>query len=670
MKKTVITASLALGMAVVPALAANYTLKSPDGRIAADISSDNGISYSVTFDNAQIISPSALSMEVKGGKTVGAAPVKAKVAGRSSVKGKIASPFYRADSIAENYNQLTIKVDKDWNLTFRAYNDGVAYRWAYTGKKPIEVAAEGVEYNFPIDAPTTVPYVNKSNPQSFKEQFMNSFENTYTHLPVSKLESRRLMFLPLAVRPVEGNPNVAVTIVESDLNNYPGLFLNHAEGTSLKGVFAPKPSKEHRGGHIQTQMIVDETHDYIASVDGARTFPWRIAVVTDDDKDIAATNLTYLLATPSKVADTSWIKPGKVAWDWWNDWNLDGVPFKTGVNNDTYKAYIDFASKHGIEYVILDEGWARSGKCDLFDVIPEINLPELVEYGKSRNVGLILWAGYMAFAKEMERVCSEYAKMGIKGFKVDFLDRNDQIITDFEQKAAEMCAKYNMLLDIHGTHIPAGINRTWPNVVNVEGVFGLEQMKWSPNTVDMMDNDCTIPFLRQVGGPLDYTQGAMRNATRSNYHPCNNEPMSQGTRAHQLALYMIFDSPLNMLCDTPSAYDREPACTEFIAQVPTTWDETRVLTGRMGDYIATARRKGDTWYIGAITDWTPRDLTADLSFLTPGVTYDADAFIDGPNAHRIGRDFARLSGTVTSTSRPTVHLAPGGGAAVKLTPRK
>ncbi len=668
MKQLVVLALL--GVAVGPTFAAEYSLKSPDGRIAANISSDKGLTYSVNFNNTPVIDPSAISISVKGGKTIGSAPTKTKVISRTSVSDKIAAPFYRADSITENYNQLTLKVDRDWNLTFRAYNDGVAYRWAYTGNTPIEVAAEGVEYNFPTDAPAIVPYVNQSNPRSFREQFNTSFENTYTHAPVSQLESRRLMFLPLAVRPVEDSPNVAVTITESDLNNYPGLFLNHAEGKSLRGVFAPCPSKEHRGGHIQTQMIVDETHDYIASVTGARTFPWRIAIVTENDRDLAATNLTYLLAAPSKVADVSWIKPGKVAWDWWNDWNLYGVPFRTGVNNDTYKAYIDFASKNGIEYVILDEGWAVSGKCDLFDVVSEINLPELVEYGKSRNVGLILWAGYMAFAKEMERVCAEYSKMGIKGFKVDFLDRNDQIMTNFEQKAAEMCAKYNMLLDIHGTHIPAGINRTWPNVVNVEGVFGLEQMKWSPASIDMVDNDCTIPFLRQVGGPLDYTQGAMRNATRSNYHPSNSEPMSQGTRAHQLALYMIFDSPLNMLCDSPSAYEREPESTSFIAKVPTTWDETRVLTGRMGDYIATARRKGSTWYIGAITDWNARDLTIDLSFLSPGVTYDYTAFIDGPNAHRIARDYTRLTGTTHSTARPTLHLAPGGGAALTLTPHK
>ena len=314
--------------------------------------------------------------------------------------------------------------------------------------------------------------------------------------------------------------------------------------------------------------------------------------------------------------------------------------------------------------MILDEGWAVNLKADLMQVVPEIDLQELVNYGKARNVGIVLWAGYYAFARDMENVVKYFADMGVKGFKVDFMNRDDQIMTNFVYKAADLCAKYHMFVDFHGMFKPAGLNRTYPNVLNCEGVNGLEQLKWSPNSHNMVKYDTQIPFLRQVAGPMDYTQGAMINATRRNYHPSNSEPMSQGTRSHQLALYMIFDSPFNMLCDSPTNYMREPESTEFIAGVPTVWDETRVLDGKLGEYIITARRSGNTWYIGGITDWTPRDLTVDLSFLSG--SYKADLFKDGVNADRKASDYVREQSTFNG-GKLNIHLAPGGGFALKLT---
>ena len=372
-----------------------------------------------------------------------------------------------------------------------------------------------------------------------------------------------------------------------------------------------------------------------------------------------------MLAAPSRLSDLSWIKPGKVAWDWWNAWNLDSVDFATGVNNATYKAYIDFASSKGIEYVILDEGWAVNLKADLMQVVKDIDLKELVDYAADRNVGIILWAGYYAFERDMENVCRHYAAMGVKGFKVDFMDRDDQEMTAFNYRAAETCAKYKMILDLHGTHKPAGLNRTYPNVLNFEGVNGLEQMKWSPASLDQVKYDVMIPFIRQVSGPMDYTQGAMRNASKGNYYPCNSEPMSQGTRCRQLALYVVFESPFNMLCDNPSNYMREPESTDFIAAIPTVWDESIVLDGKMGEYIVTARRKGDVWYIGGITDWTARDIEVDCSFLGDKA-YNATLFKDGVNAHRVGRDYKRESFSVKKDSKLNIHLAPGGGFALQI----
>jgi alpha-glucosidase len=368
------------------------------------------------------------------------------------------------------------------------------------------------------------------------------------------------------------------------------------------------------------------------------------------------------------VEDISWIRPGKVAWDWWNYWNISGVDFKAGINNETYKYYIDFASKKGIEYVILDEGWAVNKKADLMQVIPQIDLKGLVEYAKQKNVGLILWAGYWAFDRDMENVCRHYSEMGIKGFKVDFMDRDDQPMTDFYYRAAAMCAKYKMLIDFHGAFKPAGLNRTYPNAINFEGVAGLEQMKWADKDCDQVMYDTQIPFIRQAAGPMDYTQGAMLNSCKGRFVANYYEPMSQGTRCHQLGLYMILESPLSMLCDNPSNYlNLGGPCTDFIAQVPTVWDETRFLLGEMGEYVVSARRKGNTWYVGGITNWTSRDVTVPTDFLGEG-NWKMESFLDGMNAHRRADDYAFKAGqSVKAGSAMKIHMAPGGGFALKFT---
>lgn len=414
------------------------------------------------------------------------------------------------------------------------------------------------------------------------------------------------------------------------------------------------------------QGEVVEREDYIAECSGKEAFPWRIIMVTANDAEMAVNDLVWNLGTPADPsADFSWVRPGKVAWDWWNDWNLYGVDFRAGINNETYKYYIDFAAAHGIEYVILDEGWAVNKKADLMQVIPEIDIPMLCQYAQERGVGIILWAGYMAFDRDMENVCRHYSEMGVKGFKVDFMDRDDQAMVDFHRRAAEMAAKYHLLIDFHGTYKPAGLNRTWPNVINYEGVHGLEQMKWSDSSVDQVTYDVTVPFIRMAAGPMDYTQGAMRNATRKNYRPVNTEAMSQGTRCRQLAEYVVFDSPLNMLCDSPSNYMAEPLCTKFIAECPVTWDESRAVNGEIGKYITLARRCGDVWYVGSMTDWNARDIDIDLSFLGEG-EWVMEIFRDGVNADRAAKDFKHEVVNVPADRHVTVHMAPGGGWAARI----
>ncbi len=645
MKKAII--ALAVASLSMPVMARDYNLASPDGNLKATVA-DN-LEYTVTF-NGKTAFTGAAGITV-GNKTLSSV----KSPKTTSVDQTIQSPFYRSTTIADKYNQLTLKADKDWSIVFRAYNDGIAYHWVYSGKKPVNVVDEKIEYTFAGDSPATVPYVRAEG--DFDRQFFNSFENLYTECPISQLDPKRLAFLPLVVEPAA---DIKVLFSESDLSNYPGLFLNRAKDFTFTGVLPRVPKKTSVGGSGNIQRVVDEREDYIAALAGPASLPWRIAAVTPDDKGLASTQLTYLLAPESRIDDISWIKPGKVAWEWWNASNIIGVDFEAGINQDTYKYFIDFAAKNGIEYIILDGGWYED---NLFDVRPTLDLPALVKYGKDRGVDIILWAGYVPFERDLEEIYRHYSQMGIKGFKVDFFDRNDQQMAAFIDHISALAAKYNMVLDLHGYHIPAGINRTWPNVLNTEGVYGLENLKWV-NDRDQVRYDATAAFVRQAGGPMDYTQGAMVNAAKGKFYACEDQPMSQGTRCHQLGLYPIFDSPLNMLCDTPSNYIREQDCTDYIAEIPTVWDETIILDGDMGEYIVTARRKGNDWYIGGITNWTPRDITVDLSFLPAG-NYVADWYIDGVNAHRNGNDYKHVTEPVKGNK--TIHMAPGGGFAAKIT---
>ncbi len=626
------------------------------------------IEYAVSHEGDQLLVSSPLSMQLADGTLLG---VDARISGAKSksVNSEIQTVNYKKNVVADQYNELDIRFKGNYRLVFRAYNEGVAYRFVTDMKNPFVVTSEQVQYNFPGSPKVYVPYVNNQNgaKDTFTKQFYNSFENTYQHINLTDWETGRLAFLPLVV---EGPSGKKICITEADLLNYPGLYLsNQNNANSLTGVIAPYPKEIKQGGHNNLQGEVQSSESFIAKCEGQTAFPWRVIIVSEKDYELANNDMVYKLASPNRLSDVSWIKPGKVAWDWWNDWNLYGVDFKTGINNETYKYYIDFASDHGIEYVILDEGWAVNREADLMKVIPEIDLPMLTEYASSKNVGLILWAGYWALNRDIEGICKHYADMGIKGFKVDFMDRDDQPMVDFHRRTAEIAANYQLLIDYHGSYKPTGLHKTYPNVINFEGVHGLEQMKWSPANVDQVTYDVTIPFIRMVAGPLDYTQGAMRNATKNNYRPVNSEAMSQGTRCHQLAQYVIFESPLNMLCDSPSNYLSEPECTAFIAEIPTTWDETVAMNGEIAKYVTLARRKGDVWYVGSMTNWDARSMELDLSFLGEG-RYTAELFKDGINAHRVAKDYRKEIIDIPANRKLAVNLAPGGGLALKITMKK
>ena len=576
-------------------------------------------------------------------------------------KDQISAICYKRSTVDDHYNMLTLQFKEDFNILFRVYNEGMAYRFQSTGKQDFRVKNEQATFRFTKDWQALVPYVKRIG--TFEQQYFNSFENTNIRSSLSKMDAKRLAFLPLLV---EADGGVKIAITESDVDNYPGMYLvNNEGGTTLSGHYAPYPKAEEQGGHNRLQCIVTARENYLAPAKAGTDFPWRIISISTDDKQLLDNDMVYRLAQPCQLQNTAWIKPGKVAWDWWNNWGIYNVAFKAGVNTETYKAYIDFAGQKGIEYVILDEGWAVNKQADLFQIVPEINLEEIISYAKSKNVGIILWSGFYAFNRDMEHVCKHFSEMGVKGFKIDFMDRDDAKMTHFHAAAAEMCAKYHLLVDFHGTYKPTGLNRTWPNVLNFEGVAGQEQNKWSTiEQYNQVQYDTEIPFTRMLAGQMDYTQGAMLNGTQKSYRSSNSEPMSQGTRCHQLGEYVVFFSPLNMLCDSPTHYEKETECTEFIASIPVVWDETIPLNSKVGEYVTVARRKGTSWYVGGITNWTERELTLDLSPL--GIKdATADAFVDGPNAKKFAQDYLRKEVSVKD-GKVTLHLAPGGGFAMKI----
>ena len=656
MKTTLVfTAALA---ATLVSFAETISEKSPDGRNEIRLTTEPVLSYSVLRDGKERVAPTPISMTVEGKGVLGG-KVKVSDIARVPHAGKLATPMYKKASVADDGNETKVTFAGGWQVFLHARNDGVAYRFATAWPEPlVKVTGEAADITFPCGDLTAYAGLTGSH--------QSSWESIYTKTTVAKLkdemkkEKQGLCYLPLLVQYKDG-ANMCVT--ESDLLDYPGWNLvADAVAPKLCASFAqfPDPAKITDN---QRQRRVGGRLPYLAQTKGSRTYPWRVFVLADCPAKLVESDIVYALAAPSRLAgDLAWVKPGKVAWDWWNNWNVSGVQFRAGCNTETYKYYIDFASRNGVEHVIFDEGWSVELK--IMEINPEVDVPELVKYAESRGVGIILWCSWPQLVDRQDEVFQKYAGMGVKGFKIDFMDRDDQFLVSFLEKTAAIAAKYKLMVDYHGMYKPTGFSRTYPNIVNYEGVHGLEQLKWEKDA-DFPANDLKAVFTRMVAGPMDYTPGAMRNATKAGFKPNYTMPGSQGTRVHQMALMSLFEAPLQMLCDSPSQYLKNMECFKFMAAVPTVWDETIGLAGDVDNFAAIARRKGDEWYVSAIGAWKPQTLELDLSFLGEG-EWKAEIFEDGMNADRDATDYVRRESKLASGDKLAVKMAPGGGFTARI----
>jgi alpha-glucosidase len=642
-------ASLAHAAAAQSPASRHRVVASPDGNTELRLEVGPVVTYAVAHRGRSLLGASPVSLVLGDGRVLGrdarVASSRARAV-RDSVRPL--APTKNA-VVPDRYNELSLRFRGGYSLELRAYDNGVAYRWLLAlPQDSVTVVSEQATFGLAPDAVALV---------GLDSTFITHYEPAYQRLRVDSLQGNRLGLLPLLVAPA-GGPWVAIT--ESALESYPGMYLASGGSTAaLAGVFPPVALEEQATN--DRDVAVTRRAPYIARIAGRRALPWRIVMIADSDGELLENELVYLLAPASRLEDVSWIRPGKVSWDWWNALNVRGVSFRAGINDSTYRFFIDFASRYRIPYVILDEGWYKLG--DLLTQAPGIDVEALVRYGRERDVGIVPWASWHTLEQQMPAVLDQFQRWGVQGVKVDFMQRDDQRVVDFYWRVAREAAARHLVLDYHGAHKPAGLSRAYPNVLTVEGVRGLEHSKWSATVTP--EHDVTLPFTRMLAGPMDFTPGAMLNAQPANFRPVFERPMSQGTRAHQLAMYVVYESPLQMLADAPSEYLREPETMEFLAAVPVTWDETRVLAAAVADYVLLARRRGEEWYVGAMTDTTARELTLDLSFLGEG-QWMLEAWADGINADRDARDYQQQSQPVTRLNRLALRLAPGGGYVARI----
>lgn len=621
-----------------------YHIQSPDKHIRLNVKLSEGqVKWEITKDDQILLTPSLIDIQINGQQLGQTSTVrKSKITTNSSILETVVP--IKSREIDNSYQQLELHF-KDHAIQFRAYNDGVAYRYLTQFKKTIRINEESIQLNFPADY--RVFWSNEAN-----KQFLSHFESLYTDSTISHFGPDRHAALPLLVQHPSG---VNLLISETELLDYPNLFLFGTGKNSLVSghpkVILESDRKGDRG------FIIKKEADYIAETKGTRAFPWRTITIASTDKELLTSQLNYKLASPSRLPDTDWIKPGKVAWDWWNANTIYGVDFKSGVNTETYKYFIDFASQFGLEYILLDEGWTKS-TTDLKHSSAKIDIEEIINYAGSKNIGVWLWCLWEPLDLDMEHILDQYAAWGAKGIKVDFMARADQYMVNYYERVAKACADRKLMVNFHGAFKPVGLHHLYPNVMTYEGVRGLENNKWE-NTITPTHN-LTLPFTRMVAGPMDYTPGAMKNVVTANFHPAFTAPMSMGTRAHQAAMYVLYESPLQMLADSPSAYLADKTYTSYIAQIPTVWDETVPLEAKIGEYAVIARRHGTTWYVSAMADWNGKELELSLPF-ADGTSFDVEILQDGINSDTHPSDYKIVRQQWNGKDNMAIKIMPGGG---------
>lgn len=628
-----------------------YLLTSPDKKIIINISAGHEINRSVTSNGEVILKASPLSITLIDGRQLGIRPLILNVISKYVNTTITAIVPVRNRIIPDIYNELQLQCEGNYIIKFRAYNDGVAYRFETYLNDSIQVKNETAGFNLGGNYRVYWPLEKDAN-------FQSHFEAVFADTSVADINDETYGFLPLTFTSIKGTK---ILVTEADLYNYPNLFLFGTSSSRLTSAFPPV-ILEKKAASDRTEIITKKAN-YIAKTSGKRTFPWRVIIISDD-KGLLETDMIYKLSSPNVLTKTDWIKPGKVAWDWWNYNNVYGVDFRAGINTSTYKYYIDFAAKYGLQYIILDEGWSKE-TTNLMAPTEGLDIEELVKYGEDKNVGVILWALWGVLDKNVSSILNQFAKWGIKGVKVDFMTRADQDMVNFYEKIAKATAERNMLIDFHGAYKPSGLNRKYPNIIGYEGVKGLEANKWS--YLITPEHDVILPFTRMVSGPMDYTPGAMLNATQEDFRPIFNEPMSQGTRAHQVAMYVVYTAPLQMFSDNPSNYLRDSACTRFMSLIPTVWDRTIGLDSKAGQYVTVARKNGKNWYVGAMTNWSRRSLDIPFTFLDTK-KYRMVILQDGINADRHGSDYSIINKEVKAGDVIQIKMSAGGGWSAILTP--
>lgn len=635
--------------------AQNYTLVSPDGKLQVEINTIDQVSFRVKKGSEELIPHVDLGLEIE---EIGVLGVNSEIKDvEETTENGIIRPVVpiKNEVIKDEYNQLKLVFKDGWDLVFRVYDDAVVYKFVTHQSQEITVLDETVDILFPEEASAWFSLLEGAD--DVEHRWMTSYEKVYQKKDIKELNTDRVELPFLADLGDLGK----VLVTEAHLYDYPGLYFTGDEEGGLKGIHPPRVKSSHQNkkgdaGWDRT-LRPKEIYSDIAKTDGKRDFPWRVFAFVQEDKELLNNEIVFKLAESNRLENTDWIKPGLVTWDWWNDWNISGVDFEVGINNDTYKYYIDFAAENDIPYIIMDDGWYELG--DLTKESKGIDVQELVDYAADKNVGIILWASWLTMNKNMAKVLDIFEKWGVKGIKVDFMDRDDQEVVNFYWKMAEEAAKRHLIVDFHGSHKPTGLNRTFPNVVNYEGVAGLEQTKWSDD-IATPDMAVSIPFIRMFTGPMDYTPGAMINAQQKYFKSVHEAPMSLGTRVQQVAMYILYEAPLQMLSDNPDNYRDNEEILNFLKKMPTTWDQTFAMDGKVGEYVVMARQKRSDYYVGAMTNSEPREMTIDFSFLPEG-DWRIEILQDGENAEENAEDYKRIEQEVNNETKLNIHLATGGG---------